>query len=165
MVIKDFEKALPSILQRLGIHEQEINVRRESVLIKVPNNFDFKNLLVNKLEKAGINLIYVDCKTEIPQSIFAKMDEAGWYGIVSSIDIDRANKTEEKVTSVLLIDHFSDLDDLRARTYIESVLKVNKDHHICGTKNIPIILTFSKEDGMDYFYRSDFNIYDERYWK
>ena len=55
MVIKDFEKALPSILQRLGIHEQEINVRRESVLIKVPGNFDFKNLLVNKLEKAGIN--------------------------------------------------------------------------------------------------------------
>lgn len=165
MIIKDFEKTLPSILQRLGIHEQEINVRRESVLIKVPDNFDFKNLLVNKLEKVGINLIYVDCKTEIPQSIFAKMDEAGWYGIVSSIDIDRANKTEEKVTSVLLIDHFSDLDDLRARTYIESVLKVNKDHHICGTKNIPIILTFSKEDGMDYFYRSDFNIYDERYWK
>lgn len=165
MVTNDFEKTLPLILHRLGINEQEINVRRESVLIKVPGNFDFKNLLVNKLEKAGINLIYVDCKTEIPQSIFAKMDEAGWYGIVSSIDIDRANKTEEKVTSVLLIDHFSDLDDLRARRYIESVLKVNKVHHICGTKNIPIILTFSKEDGMDYFYRSDFNIYDERYWK
>ena len=76
----------------------------------------------------------------------------------------RANNAEKKVTSVLLIDHFSDLDDLRARRDIESVLKVNKDHHICGTKNIPIILTFSKKDGMDYFYRSDFIVYDERYW-
>ena len=32
-------------------------------------------------------------------------------------------------------------------------------------KNIPLVLTFSNKEDIDYFYRSDFNIYDERYWK
>lgn len=169
METKDFEQSLPIVLKRIGLLEPKCSDGKltsySPIIVKVPETFDFKGTLEDSFKQCGIKLIYVDCKTEVPQSIFAKMNEAGWHGAISSIDIDRANKTEEKVTSVLLIDHFSDLDDPRTRTHIESVLKVNKDHHICGTKNIPIILTFSKEDGMDYFYRSDFNIYDERYWK
>lgn len=166
---KDFKDTLFRVYTKIGLRKEQFLAdyfaAKSPIIVRIPDGFEIKESLKEYFEQYGANLIYMDCRIETPQSIFAKMDEAGWYGIVSSIDIDRANKTEEKVTSVLLIDHFSDLDDLRARRYIESVLKVNKDHHICGTKNIPIILTFSKEDGMDYFYRSDFNIYDERYWK
>lgn len=171
MTQKDFEKALPYIFFKIGLGKKKFSAGRlishSSVIIEVPENFNFKEVLEDyfKQHQCGIEVIYVDCKTEAPQSIFAKMEEAGWRGRISSIDIDimRANKAEEKVNSVLLIDHFSDLDP-RARMYIESALKVNKDWHICGTKNIPIILTFSNDDDMGYFYRSDFIVYDERYW-
>ena len=167
MTQKDFEKALPRIFHLAGLFSADALISRSSVIMEVPENFNFKEVLEDhfKQHQCGIEVIYVDCKTEAPQSIFAKMDEAGWRGRISSIDVDRANKAEKKVTSVLLIDHFSDLDAPRARMYIESVLKVNRDWHICGTKNIPIILTFSNDDGMGYLYRSDFNIYDERYWR
>ena len=109
-------------------------------------------------------MVYVDCKMETPYAVFEKVDQAGWHGNVSSVDIERSKTQDsEKVSSILLIDHFSDLADQRVRMHIESVLKGNRDMNICGKKNIPVILTFSKDEGMDFFYRNDFNIYDERY--
>jgi hypothetical protein len=111
-------------------------------------------------------MCYADCKQETPYAVSEKVDKVGWHGNVSSVDIER-NKAQnsEKVSSILLIDHFSDLADQRVRMHIESVLKGNRDMNICGKKNIPVILTFSNDEGMAFFYRNDFNIYDERYWK
>lgn len=167
MEIKDFEKALPTILDEIGMQEDGYIKTEDSVVVRVPEGFDFKSIIENILKKSGINIIYADCKTEEPQSIFAKMDEAGWVGIIGSYDVDRAKLHEEEpVTSILLIDHFSDLENQRARTYIKSVLKVNNDVHICGKKNIPVILTFSSDEGIGFFYAStSIRIIDERHWK
>lgn len=170
METKDFEKALPKVLKRIGLKENGwvASMLKEGspVFIKTTEGFDFKSYLRDRLEKSGINMVYVDCKTEEPQSIFAKMDEAGWVGIIWGNDVDRAKLHEEEpVTSILVIDHLSDLEDQRAIIAIGSILKGNRDMNICGKKNIPVILTFSNDEGMDFFYRNDFNIYDERYWK
>ena len=151
----------------MGMYEDGYRKINDSVVVRVPEGFDFKSVIENILEKSGINIIYADCKTEEPQSVFAKMDEAGWIVLKWDDDVDRAKLHEkEPVTSILLIDHFSDLDNQRARVYIGSVLKQNQENNICGQKNIPVILTFSSDEGMGYFYTStSIKIIDERYWK
>jgi hypothetical protein len=142
------------------------NKTENSAIVRVPEGFDFKVIVEKELEKSGVNIIYVDCKMETPYAVFEKVDQAGWHVNVSSVDIERSKTQDsEKVSSILLIDHFSDLADQRVRMHIESVLKGNRDMNICGKKNIPVILTFSNDEGMAFFYRNDFNIYDERYWK
>lgn len=170
METKDIEKVLPKVLKKIGLKDNgwdAIMLKEGSpVFIKIPEDFDFKSYLRDRLEKSGINMVYVDCKMETPYAVFEKVDQAGWHGNVSSVDIERSKTQDsEKVSSILLIDHFSDLADQRVRMHIESVLKGNRDMNICGKKNIPVILTFSNDEGMDFFYRNDFNIYDERYWK
>jgi hypothetical protein len=167
METKDFEKALPTILDEIGMQEDGYIKTEDSVVVRVPEGFDFKSVIENILEKSGINIIYADCKTEEPQSVTAKMAEAGWGGVIWRNDEDRAKLHEEEpVTSILVIDHLSDLEDQRAITAIGSILKVNKDCHICGKKNIPVIVTFSSDEGMGYFYlNTSIKIIDERYWK
>ena len=167
METKDFEEALPLILDEMGMYEDGYRKINDSVVVRVPEGFDFKSVIENILEKSGINIIYADCKTEEPQSIYAKMDEAGWIAPKGDDDVDRAkHHEEESVTSILLIDHFSDLENQRARTYVGSVLKQNQEYHICGQKNIPIIVTFSSDEGIGFFYAStSIMIIDERYWK
>ena len=166
METKDFEKALPQILFELGIDENgSINLNCP-VVVKVPDGVDFKGIVEKELEKSGVNIIYVDCKMDDPQSIVAKMNEAGWVGSVWGDDVRKAELHKaEKVISILLLDHFSELEDKGTRMYIESVLKVNNDNHICGKKNIPVILTFSSDEGMRYFYNNtSITIIDENYW-
>lgn len=166
METKDFEKALPQILFELGIDENgSINLNCP-VVVKVPDGVDFKGIVEKELEKSGVNIIYVDCKMDDPQSIVAKMNEAGWVGSVWGDDVRKAELHKaEKVISILLLDHFSELEDKGTRMYIESVLKVNNDNHICGKKNIPVILTFSHDEGMRYFYNNtSITIIDENYW-
>lgn len=166
METKVFEQALPDILKRIGMRKCGYFKTEPSVVVRVPEKFDFKSIVEKELEKSEVNIIYVDCKMEDSQSIVAKMDEAGWVGLVWSDDVKRAEQhKEDKVTSILLIDHFSELEDKGTRMYIESVLKVNNDNHICGKKNIPVILTFSRDEGMRYFYNNtSITIIDENYW-
>ena len=166
MEIKAFENALPDILKRIGMRKSGFNKTENSAIVRVPEGFDFKVIVEKELEKSGVNIIYVDCKMEDPQSIVAKMNEAGWVGSVWGDDIRKAEQhKEDKVTSILLIDHFSELEDKGTRMYIESVLKANNDNHICGKKNIPVILTFSRDEGMRYFYtNTSITIIDENYW-
>ena len=172
METKEFEQALPKVLKRIGLKGSGWTVSQlisnSPIVVEVPENFDFKRILEDSFKQCGIELIYIDCKTDTGDTIFAKMDEVCWFDIISSDDIERVNqerKDNQKVSSVLLIDHYSDLKDEKAKRYIESALKANKENQLCGLKNIPLVLTFSNKKDMDYFYRSDFNIYDERYWK
>ena len=167
METKTFENALPRILKRIGILKNGYYKTNNSVVVKVPEGYDFKSIIANELAKSGVNIIYADCKTEEPHSIFAKIDEAGWGNLVSTDDTIRAEQHEsEPVTSILLIDHFSDLENQGVRMRIESILKVNNDNHICGKKNIPVILTFNSDEGMRNFYVStSITIIDENYWK
>ena len=162
----DFEKALPDILKRIGLSKNGYFKTENSVVVRVPEGYDFKNVIANELKKFGVNIIYVDCKMEDPLSIVAKMNEAGWVGSVWGDDVRKAElRKAENVTSILLLDHFSELEDKGTRMFIESVLKVNNDNHICGKKNIPVILTFSNDEGMRYFYNNtSITIIDENYW-
>lgn len=167
METKDFEKALPQILFELGIDENgSINLNCP-VVVKVPDGVDFKSLLMGVLEKSCINIININCKIETPLTIIAKMKQAGWCGIVSSSDIMQAESAKkENVSSILLIDHLSDINNENDIASIAGILKDNKENDICGTMNIPVIVTFSKDEGMDYFYRNtSIPIIDERYWK
>jgi hypothetical protein len=166
MKTKDFEQALPDILKRIGLSKNGFFKTENSVVVRVPEGYDFKNVIANELKKLGVNIIYVDCKMEDPQSIVAKMNEAGWVGSVWGDDVRKAElRKAENVTSILLLDHFSELEDKGTRMFIESVLKVNNDNHICGKKNIPFILTFSNDEGMRYFYNNtSITIIDENYW-
>ena len=129
METKDFEKALPKVLKRIGLKENgwvaSQLISKSPILMEVPEDFDFKSVLGNSFKQCGIEL----------------------------------------VSSVLLIDHYSELKDENAKRRIEDTLKFQKENQLCGLKNIPLVLTFSKKEGMDFFYRNDFNIYDERYWK
>ena len=166
METKVFEQALPDILKRIGLSKNGYFKTENSVVVRVPEGYDFKNVIANELKKFGVNIIYVDCEMENPQSIVAKMNEAGWVGSVWGDDVRKAELHKaEKVISILLLDHFSELEDKGTRMYIESVLKVNSDNHICGKKNIPVILTFSNDEGMRYFYNNtSITIIDENYW-
>ena len=166
MKTKEFEQALPDILKRIGMSDNGYFKTENSAIVRVPEGFDFKVIVEKELEKSGVNIIYVDCKMEDPQSIVAKMNEAGWVGSVWGDDVRKAElRKAENVTSILLLDHFSELEDKGTRMYIESVLKVNNDNHICGKKNIPVILTFSRDEGMRYFYNNtSITIIDENYW-
>lgn len=166
METKVFEQALPDILKRIGLSKNGYFKTENSVVVRVPEGYDFKNVIANELKKFGVNIIYVDCKMGDLQSIVAKMNEAGWVGSVWGDDIRKAElRKAENVTSILLLDHFSELEDKGTRMYIESVLKVNNDNHICGKKNIPVILTFSNDEGMRYFYNNtSITIIDENYW-
>ncbi|SFP13773.1 ATP-binding protein [Prevotella sp. tf2-5] len=166
METKDFEQALPDILKRIGMSDNGYFKTENSAIVRVPEGFDFKGIVEKELEKSGVNIIYVDCKMDDPQSIVAKMNEAGWVGSVWGDDVRKAELHKaEKVISILLLDHFSELEDKGTRMYIESVLKVNNDNHICGKKNIPVILTFSSDEGMRFFYNNtSITIIDENYW-
>jgi len=166
METKDFEQALPDILKRIGMSKNGYFKTENSAIVRVPEGFDFKGIVEKELEKSGVNIIYVDCKMDDPQSIVAKMNEAGWVGSVWGDDVRKAELHKaEKVISILLLDHFSELEDKGTRMYIESVLKVNNDNHICGKKNIPVILTFSSDEGMRFFYNNtSITIIDENYW-
>ena len=166
METKDFEQALPDILKRIGMSDNGYFKTENSAIVRVPEGFDFKGIVEKELEKSGVNIIYVDCKMDDPQSIVAKMNEAGWVGSVWGDDVRKAELHKaEKVISILLLDHFSELEDKGTRMYIESVLKVNNDDHICGKKNIPVILTFSSDEGMRFFYNNtSITIIDENYW-
>ena len=166
METKNFEQALPDILKRIGMSDNGYFKTENSAIVRVPEGFDFKGIVEKELEKSGVNIIYVDCKMDDPQSIVAKMNEAGWVGSVSGDDVRKAELHKaEKVISILLLDHFSELEDKGTRMYIESVLKVNNDDHICGKKNIPVILTFSSDEGMRFFYNNtSITIIDENYW-
>lgn len=165
METKDFEKALPQILFELGIDENgSINLSCP-VVVKVPDGVDFRSLLMGVLGNAGIDIIYIDCKIETPLTIIAKMKQAGWCSIISSSDISQAKNAEKvNVSSVLLIDHLSDINNENDIASIAGILKENNENGICGTMNIPVIVTFSKDDGMNYFYRNtSIPIIDERY--
>lgn len=166
METKNFEQALPDILKRIGMSDNGYFKTENSAIVRVPEGFDFKGIVEKELEKSGVNIIYVDCKMDDPQSIVAKMNEAGWVGSVWGDDVRKAELHKaEKVISILLLDHFSELEDKGTRMYIESVLKVNNDDHICGKKNIPVILTFSSDEGMRFFYNNtSITIIDENYW-
>ena len=166
METKNFEQALPDILKRIGMSDNGYFKTENSAIVRVPEGFDFKGIVEKELEKSGVNIIYVDCKMDDPQSIVAKMNEAGWVGSVWGDDVRKAELHKaEKVISILLLDHFSELEDNGTRMYIESVLKVNNDDHICGKKNIPVILTFSSDEGMRFFYNNtSITIIDENYW-
>ena len=166
MKTKEFEQALPDILKRIGMSDNGYFKTENSAIVRVPEGFDFKGIVEKELEKSGVNIIYVDCKMDDPQSIVAKMNEAGWVGSVWGDDVRKAELHKaEKVISILLLDHFSELEDKGTRMYIESVLKVNNDDHICGKKNIPVILTFSSDEGMRFFYnKTSITIIDENYW-
>ena len=110
MKTKDFEQALPDILKRIGMRKSGFNKTENAAIVRVPEGFDFKVIVEKELEKSGVNIIYVDCKMEDPQSIVAKMNEAGWVGSVWGNDIRKAEQhKEDKVTSILLIDLFFDL--------------------------------------------------------
>ena len=170
METKDFEKALPKVLKRIGLKENgwvaSQLISKSPILMEVPEDFDFKSVLGNSFKQCGIELIYVDCKTDTPDSIFTKLDSI--HRIDSSVrneKMEQKSEDHQNVSSVLLIDHYSELKDENAKRRIEDTLKSNKDNQLCGLKNIPLVLTFSKKEGMDFFYRNDFNIYDERYWK
>lgn len=170
METKDFEQALPKVLKRIGLKENgwvaSQLISKSPILMEVPGDFDFKSVLGKSFKQCGIELIYVDCKTDAPDSIFAKMDSVCWFANISSEQIEQVKQKSEDdqhVSSVLLINHYSDLKDEKAKRYIESALKANKENQLCGLKNIPLVLTFGKKEGMDFFYRNDFNIYDERY--
>lgn len=172
METKDFEKVLPKVLKRIGLKDCGCAVSQlisnSPIVMEVPENFDFKGVLENSFKQYGIELIYVGCKTDTADTIFAKMDSVCWFANISSEQIEQVKQESEDdqhVSSVLLINHYSDLKDEKAKRYIESALKANKENQLCGLKNIPLVLTFSKKEGMDFFYRNDFNIYDERYWK
>lgn len=168
----DFEKALPKVLKRIGLNKSgwvgSQLISKSPIVVEVPEDFDFKSVLGNSFKQCGIEMIYVDCKTDTSDSILAKMDSVCWYRNISPEQIEQVKQKSEDdqhVSSVLLIDHYSDLKDENAKRRIEDTLKSNKDNQLCGLKNIPLVLTFSKKEGMDFFYRNDFNIYDERYWK
>jgi hypothetical protein len=90
--------------------------------------------------------------------------QAGYNKPVSLHDIDRA-KTVSQNDNVLLIDHYSDLNDVPMKMFVEGTLELSKINGICGLKQIPVILTFNKKDGMNYLYRNNYNIFDERCWK
>ena len=90
----DFEKALPKVLKRIGLKDNGwvAGMLKEGspVFIKTPEGFDFKSYLRDRLEKSGINMVYVDCKMETPYAVFETVDQAGWHGNVSSVDIEEA---------------------------------------------------------------------------
>ena len=75
METKDFEKALPKVLKRIGLKENGwvASMLKEGspVFIKTPEGFDFKSYLRDRLEKSGINMVYVDIKIfNISQQLF-----------------------------------------------------------------------------------------------
>ena len=170
MEIKDFENALPKILKRIGMNKSgwvgSQLISKSPIVVEVPEDFDFKGVLGNSFKQCGIELIYVDCKTDTPDSYFSKLDSI--HRIDSSVrneKMEQKSEDNQNVSSVLLIDHYSELKGENAKRRIEDTLKFYKENQLCGLKNIPLVLTFSKKEGMDFFYRNDFNIYDERYWK
>ena len=170
MEIKGFEQALPEIMYEIGIDEDGINdllmIHQKAVVVRVPDEFAFKSFLLDKVKKHGVNVIYVDCRIETPLIAMTRMNQAGWGATFLSSDVKHAESTKtDKLSSILLIDHLSDFNDERVLIAIANILKANMDSNICGMMNIPVIATFSKKENMDYFYQSDFNIFDERYWK
>ena len=86
--LKDFENALPKILKRIGMNKigwvGSQLISKSPIVVEVPEDFDFKGVLGNTFKQCGIKMIYVDCKTDAPDSIFAKMDSVCWFANISS---------------------------------------------------------------------------------
>ena len=163
-----FKDVLFQICDKIGLQEKAFNMgsllSKSPVLLRVPDKFSVKNYLKRYFRQHGITLIYVDCLSETPQVIRESLVRAGYNKPVSLHDIDRA-KTVSQNDNVLLIDHYSDLNDVLMKMFVEGTLELSKINGICGLKQIPVILTFNKKDGMNYLYRSNYNIFDERCWK
>ena len=114
MEIKGFEQALPEIMYEIGIDEDGINdllmIHQKAVVVRVPDEFAFKSFLLDKVKKHGVNVIYVDCRIETPLIAMTRMNQAGWGATFLSSDVKHAESTKtDKLSSILLIDHLSEL--------------------------------------------------------